>query len=93
MAKYEILLKTDEFVLVKHTPESKYSFGTITDFELWKSNKGYEFPVSEFYITAEEMIDRMEAWKKIDKKYADINETYVTEQSVIDVLIRIGVPA
>lgn len=88
---YKILLKTDRFVLIKHlTIDGKsvkniYSFGTVTDFESWKNNKGC-FPISEYYITAEEMIDRMQTWKKIDKKYSDINDTYTTEQKVIDLL-------
>ena len=88
---YEILLKTDRFVLIKHLTidgqmvENQYSFGPVTDFESWKNNKG-SFPISEYYITAEEMIDRMKAWQKIDKKYSDINDTYTTEQKVIEIL-------
>lgn len=88
---YEILLKTDRFVLIKHLTidgkmvQNQYSFGTVTDFELWKNNKGC-FPINEYYIPAEEIIGRMKAWQKIDKKYSDINDTYTTEQKVIEIL-------
>lgn len=88
---YKILLKTDRFVLIKHitidgkSVKNQYSFGTVKDFESWKNNKG-GFPISEYYITAEEMICRMEAWKKIDIKYSDVNNTYETEQKVIEIL-------
>ena len=88
---HKILLKTDRFVLIKHfnidgkPVKNHYSFGTINDYESWENNKGC-FPINEYYITAEEMIDRMKSWQKIDKKYSDINDTYTTEQKVIEIL-------
>lgn len=86
MSDHIVLYGRNNFVLIRHLKEeNKYSLGTADMYEAYKKNIG-SFPVSESFISAEEMIDRMKAWQAIDKKYDDVNNTFATEQEIIEVL-------
>lgn len=86
MLDHAVLYHRNNFVLIRHlTEENKYSLGTAQMYEGYKNNTDC-FPVSESFISAEEMIDRMKAWQEIDVKYKDINNTFAAEQEIIEVL-------
>lgn len=88
MLDHAVLYHRNNFVLIRHlTEENKYSLGTAEMYEGYKKNTDC-FPVSESFISAEEMIERIKAWQEIDKKYGDVNNTFVAEQEIIEVLER-----
>lgn len=88
MLDHAVLYHRNNFVLIRHlTEKNKYSLGTAEMYEGYKKNTDC-FPVSESFISAEEMIERMKAWQEIDKKYNDVNNTFVAEQEIIEVLKR-----
>lgn len=88
MLGHAVLYHRNNFVLIRHlTEENKYSLGTAEMYEGYKKNTDC-FPVSESFISAEEMIERMKAWQEIDIKYKDVNNTFTAEQEIIEVLER-----
>ena len=88
MLDHAVLYHRNNFVLIRHlTEENKYSLGTAQTYEGYKKNTD-SFPVDESFISAEEMIERMKSWQKIDEKHNDVNNTFAAEQEIIEVLER-----
>lgn len=68
--EYNCLYEDESFILVQNIENKEYSFGITADFGSF-----YGFPVNQSCLNADECIERLRQFIKINEKYGDINNT------------------
>lgn len=79
--EYNVLYESDRYILVQNAETKKFSFGVRSDF-----NSFYGFPVNQSCLLKDDCIEKLYRFIEIDTKYADINDTIKTWQTMIDIL-------
>ena len=78
---YNILYEDERHILVQNNETKKYSFGRPEDFGCL-----YGFPINQSCLEKNKLINILEHFIEIDKKYNDVNKTQKIYEKMINIL-------